>query len=96
MSKRKIAVLASGDPGFFGIAGYLTAKLGREAIEVIPAVSSMQIAFARIKESWDDAIIASVHARPLEDIIGIVGNNRKTGIFTDTLNNPASIAHTVA
>src|SRR3989339_366000 len=48
-------VLATGDPNFFGIADFLIKKLGKGAVEIIPNVSTMQYAFARVKENWNDA-----------------------------------------
>ncbi|MFN9463746.1 MAG: precorrin-6y C5,15-methyltransferase (decarboxylating) subunit CbiE, partial [Planctomycetota bacterium] len=48
-------VLASGDPLFYGTARFLCERLGKETFQVIPHVSSMQLAFARVKESWDEA-----------------------------------------
>ncbi len=92
MDQRRIAVLASGDPNFFGIAKYLTGKLGKDIVETIPGVSAMQVAFARIKESWDDAAFVSVHARPMADIVETVRSNHKVGIFTDDEHTPANIA----
>jgi precorrin-6Y C5,15-methyltransferase (decarboxylating) len=89
---KRIAVLASGDPNFYGIAGYLTGKLGKDIIEIIPNISAMQVAFARIKESWEDAVFASVHSRPIEDIVKTVRLNHKIGIFTDGEHAPAAIA----
>lgn len=92
LGQKRMAVLASGDPGFYGIAKYLIGKLGKDIFEIIPNVSSMQLAFARIKESWDDATFLSVHSRPIEDIIKAVRLSHKIGIFTDQENNPAAIA----
>ncbi|MDP2731177.1 MAG: precorrin-6y C5,15-methyltransferase (decarboxylating) subunit CbiE [Dehalococcoidales bacterium] len=92
LGERKMVVLASGDPGFYGIAGYLTGKLGKDSFEIVPNVSSMQLAFARIGESWDDAALVSVHSRPIEDIVSLVRSSRKIGIFTDDKNTPAQIA----
>ncbi len=89
---KRMVVLTSGDPGLFGIARYLTAKLGKDAFEIIPNVSAMQLAFARIKESWDDAILISVHSRPIEDIIDRVRSSHKMGIFTDDKHTPGKIA----
>ncbi|MFP3975054.1 MAG: precorrin-6y C5,15-methyltransferase (decarboxylating) subunit CbiE [Dehalococcoidia bacterium] len=90
--KKRVVVLASGDPNFYGIARYLVNKLGKDAVEIIPNVTSMQLAFARIKESWDEAVFTSVHARPIEDIVDVVRSNYKIGIFTDDKNTPAAIA----
>ncbi len=92
LGHKRIVVLASGDPDFYGIARYLTGKLGQDAFEIIPNVSAMQLAFARIKESWDDAILASVHSRSIEDIIDMVRSSCKIGIFTDDKHTPGKIA----
>lgn len=95
LGKNKIVVLASGDPNFFGIAKYLTTKLGKDVFEIIPNVSSMQSAFALIKESWEDAAFASVHARPIAEIIDVVRSSHKIGIFTDNEHTPAVIVRTL-
>lgn len=89
---KRMAVLASGDPGFYGIARYLTEKLGKDIFEIIPGVSAMQLAFARIGENWDDAVLTSVHSRPIEDIISLVHSNSKVGIFTDAKHTPSQVA----
>ena len=92
LGRKRMVVLASGDPNFYGIASYLTAKLGKDIVEIIPNVSAMQVAFAHIKESWEDAVFASVHSRPIEDIVETVRLNHKIGIFTDDEHTPATIA----
>ncbi|MFC1906988.1 precorrin-6y C5,15-methyltransferase (decarboxylating) subunit CbiE [Chloroflexota bacterium] len=92
LEDKRMVVLASGDPSFYGIAGYLTGKLGKDVVDIIPNVSSMQVAFARIKESWEDAALVSVHSRPIEDIVETVRSNHKVGIFTDDEHTPAAIA----
>jgi len=92
LEDKRIIVLASGDPNFYGIAGYLVGKLGKDMVDIIPNVSSMQVAFARIKESWEDAALVSVHSRPIEDIVETVRSNHKVGMFTDDEHTPAAIA----
>ncbi len=92
LGHKRIVILASGDPNFFGIASYLTGKLGKDAVEIIPNVSAMQVAFARIRESWDNAVFVSVHSRPIEDIVETVRSNHKVCIFTDDEHTPANIA----
>jgi precorrin-8X/cobalt-precorrin-8 methylmutase len=83
-------VLASGDPNFYGVAKYLVGRLGKPRIEIVPAPSAMQEAFARIKEPWDDAVFVSFHSRPLK--IEQIVPHRKVGIFTDPSNTPGVIA----
>jgi len=92
MGKKRIVVLASGDPGFHGIASYLATKLGKEALEIIPALSPLQLAFARIKESWGDAVLASVHSRPIDEVVGLVRRSRKVCLLTDDHNTPSMVA----
>ncbi len=52
-------LLASGDPLFYGTARFLCDRLGKDRFEVLPHVSSMQLAFARVKESWDEAYLTT-------------------------------------
>ena len=54
-------VLASGDPGFFGIVRALRER--GLACTVLPAVSSVATAFARAGLPWDDAAVVSAHGR---------------------------------
>ena len=92
LGQKHMVILASGDPNFYGTAKFMIDKLGKDVFEVIPNVSSMQLAFARIKESWDDAAFVSVHSRPIEDIVEIVRSNYKVCVFTDSEHTPAAIA----
>lgn len=89
---RQMAVLASGDPNFCGIARDLVEQLGKEAIEIIPNVSAMQLAFARIKESWEEAYLGSAQGRPIEEMVEPVRHAVKAGLLTDAQNTPAAIA----
>ncbi len=88
------ALLASGDPGFFGIGALVLRRLPREAVRLWPAVSSMQLAFARAREPWSGARFASLHARPLEALAPLLGSPR-IGLFTDSRNHPGRIARFV-
>lgn len=54
-------VLATGDPLCHGIAAFLMGKLGKDSVEVLPAPSTLQLAFARFKRPWQDYRIASCH-----------------------------------
>ena len=90
--QKKIVLLASGDPLFFGIARYLWDRLGKERFEVIPNVSTMQLAFARVKESWDDAYLADLATGSLERIIENIRLANKVGLFTTQSMTPNGIA----
>ncbi|NOT86255.1 MAG: precorrin-6y C5,15-methyltransferase (decarboxylating) subunit CbiE [Methylococcaceae bacterium] len=63
LKNESVVVLASGDPLCHGIAGFLAKKLKPEQIQIIPNVSSIQLAFAALKMAWQSASIASVHTQ---------------------------------
>ncbi len=58
---RRVVVLATGDPLFHGIAGYLRARLPDLPLEIIPNLSTLQVACARLGLAWQDLRIVSVH-----------------------------------
>ncbi len=91
-TEKSTVVLSSGDPNFFGVARFLLRNLPKERIEIFPNVTSVQYAFARIKEPWDDAIFVSVHGRGLHRAIDRIVAAEKVAILTDRVNTPASIA----
>lgn len=64
-----VCVLASGDPGFFGIVRALGERLGPDRLRVHPAPSSVSLAFAEIGLSWDDATVITAHGRPLAEAV---------------------------
>ncbi|ETT77515.1 cobalt-precorrin-6Y C(5)-methyltransferase (cobalt-precorrin-6 methyltransferase) [Paenibacillus sp. FSL R7-277] len=90
--ERRTVVLASGDPFFFGIAGYLVRRFGPEHVEVIPHYSSVQLAFARLGDSWQDAELISLHGRPIQGLAQRIDGRHKIALLTDENNTPAVIA----
>ncbi|HTM55968.1 MAG TPA: precorrin-6y C5,15-methyltransferase (decarboxylating) subunit CbiE [Pirellulales bacterium] len=88
----RVVVLASGDPLFYGVARYLCDKLGKDRFEVVPHVSSMQLAFARVKESWEEAFLTNLASRPLDQAIEKVRIAAKVGLFTTDEAPPRAVA----
>jgi len=76
----EVAVLASGDPGFFGIVRALRAR-GIEP-SVIPATSSVTLAFARLGLDWDDALVVSAHGRDPRHPLAAALAHPKAAILT--------------
>jgi precorrin-6Y C5,15-methyltransferase (decarboxylating) len=83
--KGRVCVLASGDPGFFGIVR----ALGDVPLDVHPAPSSVALAFARLGIPWDDALVVSAHARDPRPAIHAALRHPKVAILTD--DNAAEI-----
>ena len=57
----RVVVLATGDPLCHGIASLLTMALAADRLEVLPAPSTLQLAFARLKRPWQNAHVTSCH-----------------------------------
>ena len=60
---RQVVLLATGDPGIASLARPAIRRFGRENCEVIPGISSVQVAFARLGLDWQDARIVTAHSR---------------------------------
>lgn len=82
----KISVVASGDPMFYGVASYLSNKL-KEAVEVVPGISSFQYMMSKLKKPWQSAELKSVHGRE-EKLIEVVKGSRVSIWLTDNKNTP--------
>lgn len=88
-----IAVLASGDPLFFGIGRLLLEHFDASQIEFLPHITSVQLAFSRLKLPWQDAELVSVHGRSTDELVKLLKQGKdKIAILTDSINNPAAIA----
>ncbi|WP_165072269.1 precorrin-6y C5,15-methyltransferase (decarboxylating) subunit CbiE [Paludisphaera rhizosphaerae] len=85
-------LVCGGDPLFYGVARYLCDRLGKDGFEVVPHVSSMQLAFARVKESWEDAYLTSLAGRPLEPVLDRIRTAEKVGLFSSDQHQPNKVA----
>jgi precorrin-6Y C5,15-methyltransferase (decarboxylating) len=75
-----VVILASGDPGFFGIVRALRAA--GITPQVIPAVSSVALAFAGLALDWDDALVLSAHGRDPRPALAAALAHPKAAILT--------------
>lgn len=84
------AILASGDPCFYGILEFLQ-KYGVSIDEVIPGLSSIQYMMAKLKKSWQAAALLSFHGR--EAGIESIRCCREAIILTDSKYTPSYISY---
>lgn len=82
-------VVASGDPGFFGIVRALRRR-GLD-FEVLPAVSAVALAFARLGLAWDDAVVVSAHGRDLGPAVNVCRAHPKVAVLTGPDAGPAEL-----
>lgn len=92
-SGRNFVVLASGDPSFYGIAKYLREAFGKDEVEVIPGISSVQYLFAKAHWDMNDVYMTSAHGRGMN--MDLVLKMPKIAILTDALTDPYIIAQTL-
>ncbi|WP_417914860.1 precorrin-6y C5,15-methyltransferase (decarboxylating) subunit CbiE [Candidatus Electronema sp. JM] len=92
LQNNDVAVLASGDPLFFGIGRTLLERFGPERVEIVPAISAVQLACARFKLPWDDLTLISLHGRAPGLLAGKVLSQPRVMLFTDHRHSPDRIA----
>ncbi|WP_460109235.1 precorrin-6y C5,15-methyltransferase (decarboxylating) subunit CbiE [Streptomyces sp. YKOK-J1] len=86
-----VVVLASGDPGFFGIVRVLAERFGAGRLDVRPGVSSVATAFARLGLPWDDAVVVSAHGRDLRTAVNTCRAHPKVAVLTGPGAGPAEL-----
>ncbi|WP_406723039.1 precorrin-6y C5,15-methyltransferase (decarboxylating) subunit CbiE [Streptomyces althioticus] len=89
--ERPVVVLASGDPGFFGIVRALAERFGPERLDVRPGVSSVAAAFARAGLPWDDAVVVSAHGRDPRTAVNVCRARPKVAVLTGPGAGPAEL-----
>ncbi len=97
LSRRsRTAVLASGDPLYYGIGRRMFGALGRDRIHVIPNMTAVQALFARIGAPWEDVRVISLHGRDgsegEQDWRSAVREGATVALFTDQRRTPAWVA----
>ncbi len=91
----RIVILTSGDPLFYGTARFLCDRLGKARFEVVPHVSSMQLAFARVKERWDEAYLTNLANQNMDRAVERIRSADRVGLFTTERYSPSAVAQTL-
>ena len=89
---KRVVVLASGDPNFYGIGPLVVEVLGAEQVVIHPNLTAVQAACARLKLAWQDASIISLHGRTWEALDAAWGRPGPWIIYTDPVHTPGEIA----
>lgn len=89
-----VVVLASGDPLFFGIGRLLLMAFPAPWLAFYPHLSSVQLAFSRLKLPWQEAELVSAHGRSLDGLLQVLQQGANLiAVLTDSTNHPLAIAH---
>lgn len=91
-NKKTIALLVSGDPGLYSLLERISCNFRKDEYEIIPGISTVQLAFSKIGEGWQDAKIISLHGRGISNLADKVKKHPKVFLFTDGDFPPDRIA----
>lgn len=89
---RRIVVLASGDPMFYGIGRALCEELGPEALLVHPHPSSVSYACARLGWPVEDTEVVTVVGRPVARLAAALHEGRRVLVLSAGAGSPGEIA----
>ncbi|MFD8332546.1 precorrin-6y C5,15-methyltransferase (decarboxylating) subunit CbiE [Streptomyces solisilvae] len=93
---RRISVLASGDPMFFGIGRTLAELLGAERLRVLPHPSSVSLACARLGWALEETEVVSLVGRPLATLNRELYAGRRLLVLSAGADTPAEVAGALA
>lgn len=79
---KRVIVLVTGDPGLSSLARPVVQRFGRKACRIIPGISSIQMAFARLAVDWQEARIVSAHSGIPSVEISTLANETKIAVLT--------------
>ncbi len=89
---RRVVVLASGDPNFYGVGPLVVKLVGAGQVVLHPNITAVQAACARLQISWEDAAVISLHGRSWAPLEAALKQEGKLIIYTDPEHTPAAIA----
>ncbi len=94
-SDKNVAVLVTGDPGFYSITALIVREFCASAISIIPGISSITYAFGRLGIPWHDAVFMSAHKEVPADFVEKMAGCVKVGILTSPSYTPAILAQKI-
>lgn len=92
MRGRRVCVLASGDPFFYGVGATLAAHIPPEEMHVAPAPSAFSLAAARMGWALPETVLLSVHGRALDRIRPHLHPGARILALTSDEEEPAAVA----
>jgi precorrin-6Y C5,15-methyltransferase (decarboxylating) len=90
-----VCMVVSGDPGFFGIVASLVRVVDRRYLRILPAPSSVSLAFARLALPWDDAAVVCPQGGRLGDSIRAIRLARKAAVLTSPASPPEAVGRSL-
>jgi precorrin-6B C5,15-methyltransferase / cobalt-precorrin-6B C5,C15-methyltransferase len=85
---RRVTVLASGDPMWYGIGVTLSRRFPREEMAIVPQPSAFSLAAARLGWPLADCAAITLHGRPLDTLRLYLAPNRRILILSEDSSTP--------
>ena len=95
-SDKQLALLATGDPMWFGAGASLVRRLGPDGCEVIPAVSGLQLAAARLGWPMAECRVVSIHGRPIDSLASALHPRARLLVIAQDGSSPRQVAQLLA
>ncbi|MBB3661544.1 MULTISPECIES: precorrin-6y C5,15-methyltransferase (decarboxylating) subunit CbiE [Prauserella salsuginis group] len=96
LAGRRVGVLASGDPLLSGIGGTLIRRLGADAVRIVPAVSSVTLARARLGWTAEETDVVSAVGRDARKVLRALAPGRRLLVLSSGADTPATLAALLA
>ena len=85
---KDVILISRGDPLWYGIGRLLLNNFSKEELFFYPGKTSLQLAFSKLKKSWQDVKAVSIHGRETNELIRLLKAKEKSiAILTDPKNN---------
>lgn len=88
--EKKVVIVASGDPLFYGIGSRMVAHFGMARVRIIPGISAVQYLCAQAGIDMNEMWLTSSHGRSVN--VDELARHRKVAMVTDSQYGPKEIA----
>ena len=95
-SGKSVALLTTGDPMWYGAGASLVRELGPDGCEVVPAVSGLQFAAARLGWPMAGCRVISVHGRPVSRLVSALHPRARILVISQDGGSPMAVAELLA
>jgi len=92
--EKKVVIVASGDPLFYGIGTRMVAHFGIARVRIIPGISAVQYLCAQAGIDMNEMWLTSSHGRSVN--VDELARHRKVAMVTDSRCGPKEIAAQLA
>jgi precorrin-6Y C5,15-methyltransferase (decarboxylating) len=89
---RRVVVLATGDPMWFGVGVTLVRHFAPEDYEILPTVSAFSLAAARLGWPLAETETITLHGRPLDSLTRVLAPGARVLALADSGDTPHAVA----